>query len=107
MGTLSGGNQQKAILARWLSRRPRILLLDDPTQGVDVGARADIYSLIRQSVAEGCSAILVTSDFEELAHLSDRVVVLVNGQITSELHSPDIDAARLTELAFTTQEAAS
>jgi ribose transport system ATP-binding protein len=107
MGTLSGGNQQKAILARWLSRRPRILLLDDPTQGVDVGARADIYSLIRQSVAEGCSAILVTSDFEELAHLSDRVVVLVNGRITSELHSPDIDAARLTELAFTTQEAAS
>jgi ribose transport system ATP-binding protein len=107
MGTLSGGNQQKAILARWLSRRPRILLLDDPTQGVDVGARADIYSLIRQSVAEGCSVILVTSDFEELAHLSDRVVVLVNGRITAELHAPDIDVARLTELAFTTQEAAS
>jgi ribose transport system ATP-binding protein len=107
MGTLSGGNQQKAILARWLTRRPRILLLDDPTQGVDVGARADIYGLIRQSVAEGCSVILVTSDFEELAHLSDRVLVLVNGRITAEVHSPDIDAARLTELAFTTQEAAS
>jgi ribose transport system ATP-binding protein len=104
MGTLSGGNQQKAILARWLSRRPGILLLDDPTQGVDVGARADIYGLIRQSVAEGCSVILVTSDFEELAHLSDRVVVLVNGRITAELHSPDIDAGRLTELAFTTRE---
>jgi ribose transport system ATP-binding protein len=107
MGTLSGGNQQKAILARWLNRRPRILLLDDPTQGVDVGARADIYSLIRQSVAEGCSVILVTSDFEELAHLSDRVAVLVNGRITAELHSPDIDASRLTELAFTTREEAS
>src|SRR6516165_9797101 len=104
MGTLSGGNQQKTILARWLNRRPEILLLDDPTQGVDVGARADIYSLIRQSVAEGCSVILVTSDFEELTHLSDRVVVLVNGRITAELRSPDIDPGRLTELAFSTRE---
>ncbi len=108
MGTLSGGNQQKVVLARWLSRRPRVLLLDEPTQGVDVNARAEIYSLIRQAVAEeGCSALLVTSDFEELSRLSDRVLVLVNGRISARLSGADVDAARLTELAFSTQEVAS
>jgi ribose transport system ATP-binding protein len=102
MGTLSGGNQQKVVLARWLSRHPTLLLLDEPTQGVDVNARAEIYQLIRQAVDEGCSVLLVTSDFEELAGLADRVVVLVNGRITAELSAPDIEAARLTELAFST-----
>lgn len=102
MGTLSGGNQQKAVLARWLSRHPTILLLDEPTQGVDVNARTEIYQLIRQAVDEGCSVLLVTSDFEELAGLSDRVVVLVNGRISAELAAPDLDPAHLTELAFST-----
>ncbi len=104
MGTLSGGNQQKVVLARWLSRRPTILLLDEPTQGVDVNARAEIYQLIRRAVAEGCSVLLVTSDFEELAHVSDRVVVLTNGRISAEVAAPDIEAVRLTELAFSTAE---
>jgi ribose transport system ATP-binding protein len=102
MGTLSGGNQQKVVLARWLSRHPTLLLLDEPTQGVDVNARAEIYQLIRQAVGEGCSVLFVTSDFEELAGLADRVVVLVNGRISAELTAPDIEAARLTELAFST-----
>jgi ribose transport system ATP-binding protein len=102
MGTLSGGNQQKVVLARWLSRKPKILLLDEPTQGVDVNARTEIYQLIRHAVADGCSVLLVTSDFEELVGLSDRVVVLVNGTISAELAAPDLDATRLTELAFST-----
>ena len=106
MGTLSGGNQQKVILARWLRRKPIILLLDEPTQGVDVNARAQIYALVRQAVTDGCSVLLVSSDFEELARVCDRVIILAAGQVTAELHAPDIDPARLTELAFSLQGAA-
>lgn len=103
MSTLSGGNQQKVILARWLRRKPKILLLDEPTQGVDVNARAQIYGLVRQAVTEGCSVLLVSSDFEELSRVCDRVLVLAGGRITSELRTPDVDPTRLTELAFSTQ----
>jgi len=98
--TLSGGNQQKAIVARWLRRRPKLLLLDEPTQGVDVEARGEIYRLVRQAVASGSSVIVVTSDFEELARVSDRVVVLTRGRITGEVRGPDIDPSRLTELVL-------
>jgi ribose transport system ATP-binding protein len=107
MGTLSGGNQQKVVLARWLSRNPRILLLDEPTQGVDVNARAEIYSLIGKAVAGGCSVLLVTSDFEELSRVADRAIVLSGGRITAELAGAEIEPVRLTELAFSTHEVAS
>ena len=107
MGTLSGGNQQKVVLARWLRREPTVLLLDEPTHGVDVGARAEIYELVSDAVRQGCSVLLVSSDFEELASVADRVIVLNNGRVTAELHAPNIEPARLTELAFTTQELAS
>ncbi len=108
MGTLSGGNQQKVVLARWLRRQPKVLLLDEPTHGVDVGARSEIYELVSQAVAQGCSVLLVTSDFEELASVADRVIVLTNGRVSTELRSPGIEPAHLTELAFTTtQEIAS
>ncbi len=107
MGTLSGGNQQKVILARWLERNPKVLLLDEPTQGVDVNARAEIYTLVSKAVDQGCSVLLVTSDFEELAHVSDRVVVLTDGRVSAELRPPDIEPVRLTELALRTQEVAS
>ena len=105
LSTLSGGNQQKVILARWLKRQPKILLLDEPTQGVDVNARAEIYAIVSDAVAAGCSVLLVTSDFEELSRVSDRVVVLSQGRISAEVRPPDIDPIRLTELAFSTQEA--
>jgi ribose transport system ATP-binding protein len=95
--TLSGGNQQKVMLARWLRRRPKVLLLDEPTQGVDVGARAEIYQLIRRATAQGTSVILVVSEPEELAHASDRVAVLRGGRITALVEQP-IDAHKLTEL---------
>jgi ABC-type sugar transport system ATPase subunit len=107
MGTLSGGNQQKVILARWMRRHPKVLLLDEPTHGVDVAARAEIYELVSRAVADGCAVLLVTSDFEELSRVADRVVVLAHGRITATLRSPDIEPTRLTELAFSTQEIAS
>jgi ribose transport system ATP-binding protein len=100
MATLSGGNQQKVILARWLRRKPTLLLLDEPTQGVDVGARAEIYSLIRRSVVDGAAAIVVASDFEELAHVSDRVAILQGGRFTGEATPPELTADRLTQLLY-------
>jgi ribose transport system ATP-binding protein len=95
--TLSGGNQQKVVMARWLRRRPKVLLLDEPTQGVDVGARSEIYQLVRKATAQGTSVILVVSEPEELAHASDRVAVLRGGRITALVEQP-IDAHKLTEL---------
>jgi ribose transport system ATP-binding protein len=95
--TLSGGNQQKVVIARWLRRKPKVLLLDEPTQGVDVAARAEIYQLVRKATAQGTSVILVVSEPEELARSSDRVAILRGGRITAVVERP-IDAHRLTEL---------
>lgn len=104
MATLSGGNQQKVLLARWLHRRPHVLLLDQPTQGVDVAARAQIHALIRATAHEGTAIVVVSSDFEELALLSDRALVFDSGRIVAELHRPHIDRHRLTALAYQTTE---
>jgi ribose transport system ATP-binding protein len=106
INTLSGGNQQKCILSRWMQQSPKVLLLDEPTQGVDVGARAEIYSLVSKAVAEGTSAIVVTSDFDELARVCDRVIVLAAGTIVAELAHPNIEPHRLTELSFSQSESA-
>jgi ribose transport system ATP-binding protein len=99
LSTLSGGNQQKVVLARWLRRKPRLLLLDEPTQGVDVGARAEIYGLVKAAVAEGASALIVASDFEELAHVSDRVLILAGGRLAGEVRPPDLSAESLMAAA--------
>ena len=100
MTSLSGGNQQKVIMARWMQRDPSLLLLDEPTQGVDAGARADIYALVRQATAAGAAAIVVASDFEELAQVADRVLVLRRGRIVAELTGDRITAHTLTELSM-------
>ncbi|MGQ4619404.1 ATP-binding cassette domain-containing protein [Nocardia sp. R7R-8] len=104
LSSLSGGNQQKVILARWLQRKPRVLLLDEPTQGVDVGARAEIHALIRSAAREGMGVVLVSSDFEELAAASDRVVVLQDGRITAEVRDAPISEAELNELVYSVEE---
>lgn len=107
LSALSGGNQQKVVMARWLRRKPQILLLDEPTQGVDVGARADIYRLVREATDSGSAAIVVASDFEELAHVADRVIVLRRGLVVAEVSGSDITAHRLTELSLTEGKATS
>jgi ribose transport system ATP-binding protein len=99
--SLSGGNQQKVILARWLRRRPLLLLLDEPTQGVDVGARADVFAAIDHAVEHGVTVILVSSDFEELARVVDRALILRDGRIAAELRAPAIDSHSLTQLVYT------
>jgi ribose transport system ATP-binding protein len=98
--TLSGGNRQKVLLARWLRTTPRVLLLDEPTQGVDVGARAEIHRLIRAAVDEGAAAVVVSSDHEELEQLADRVIVLDDGRIRAELRGDEIDAVRISHLTL-------
>lgn len=94
--SLSGGNQQKAILARWLRREPRLLLLDEPTQGVDIMSRGDIYRTIRRSAAAGCGVVVASSDFVELSAVCDRVVVLADGRIATELRGAQLTPEHLT-----------
>jgi ribose transport system ATP-binding protein len=100
LSALSGGNQQKVVVARWLRRTPRVLLLDEPTQGVDVGARADIYAQIRASVLEGAAAIVVSSDFDELLLLAGRVLVLVAGRVVASAPTASIDRHWLAERVY-------
>ena len=85
VGTLSGGNQQKAYLARCLLAGPRVLLLDEPTRGIDVGAKADIYELMRAWVARGIAIVLITSEMDELLTLADRVLVMHRGRLAAEI----------------------
>jgi ribose transport system ATP-binding protein len=100
--TLSGGNQQRALLARWLRRDPAVLLLDEPTQGVDVGARAEIHAVIRRAAGGGAAVMLVSSDLEELAALADRVVILVRGRVLRLLDGPDVTTAQLDAAVYGT-----
>ncbi len=103
LASLSGGNQQKVILARWLRRNPRLLLLDEPTQGVDVGARADVYATIDAAVANGLAVLIVSSDFEELARVSDRILILRDGSIAGELRSAR-DGEQVVEAIYRAKE---
>lgn len=92
---LSGGNQQKTIFAKWLAIRPRLLLLEDPTTGVDVGARSRIYELIEEQAADGLAVLVASSDIEDLVALCDRVLVITQGRVTDEVVGDDITEARL------------
>jgi ribose transport system ATP-binding protein len=100
MSTLSGGNQQKVVMARLLRRKPRLLLLDEPTQGVDVLARSDIHEAIKKSAATGMSVLVVTSDFNELARLADRVVILRGGKAADEMKRGELSEHSITERTY-------
>lgn len=95
MEKFSGGNQQKAVLARWLRTAPRVLLLDEPTQGVDVGAKASIYRQIRDAASDGMAVLVASSDAEELVHLCDRVLVFRSGAVAIELRGNTLTEERL------------
>jgi len=99
VGTLSGGNQQKVQVARWLAAGARILLLVDPTRGVDVGARAEIKRIWIELAQSGCAILLVSSDAEEIVEICDRAVVLRNGRVAGSIDGPDLTEARLLKLA--------
>ena len=100
-GALSGGNQQKALLAKWLQTDPRLLLLDEPTQGVDVGARQQIYELIRTAAQDrGMHVVCASSDYEQLAALCDRVIVFGRGRIWRELAGAEVTKERIIEQSY-------
>jgi ribose transport system ATP-binding protein len=88
VSSLSGGNAQKVLIAKWLLRQPDVLVLDEPTQGVDTGAREGIYDLLRQVAAAGTAIVLVSDDLPELIGLSNRIVVVANGRISATVDAP-------------------
>ena len=97
---LSGGNQQKAILGRWLSMPMKVLLLDEPTRGIDIGAKSEIYQIIHNLAASGIAVIVVSSDLMEVMGISDRILVMSEGALTGELTRDQADEARLLQLAL-------
>ena len=103
-GILSGGNQQKVVLAKWLEHRPRVLLLHEPTQGVDVGARIEIHRIARRAAAEGVAILWVTTDFAELCLVCDRVLVFSEGRLVEELTRSELDKERISAAAFQAKE---
>jgi ribose transport system ATP-binding protein len=98
-GALSGGNQQKLLIARWMSPEVRVLLLDEPTRGIDVGTKAEIYRLVHQAADRGAAVLLVSSEMPELLALSDRIAVLCEGRLTGELRGGDMTQANILRLA--------
>lgn len=96
---LSGGNQQKVVISKWLLTEPEVIILDDPTRGIDVGAKHDLYELIGELVEQGRSVILISSEMNELMGLSDRIHVMAEGRITGTLERTDFSQERILELA--------
>ena len=100
---LSGGNQQKVVLAKWLTFKPRVLIFDEPTRGIDVGAKAEIYELIRNLAAKGVSVIVISSEMEEVLGLSDRIAVMHEGRLTGILNRPQFSEEAVMRLATGTE----
>jgi ribose transport system ATP-binding protein len=88
---LSGGNQQKVVIGKWLRRRPRLFILDEPTRGIDVGAKQEVYRIINRLVEGGSAVLLISSEIEELIGLSDRILTITRGELTGEFARPDFD----------------
>ncbi|KFX05173.1 sugar ABC transporter ATPase [Pectobacterium betavasculorum] len=99
ISALSGGNQQKVVMARWMHLGAPLLILEDPTAGVDVGARAEIYHLLNKSLAEGIAVLVISNDFEEIAHICNRALVFNRGNVVGELKNQQVSFANLLELA--------
>jgi ribose transport system ATP-binding protein len=99
VGLLSGGNQQKVVLGKWLGRNPKVLILDEPTRGVDVGAKTEIYALMDRLASEGIAILMISSDLEEIMGMSDRVLVMHEGRLAGELPRNQLSEETIMHLA--------
>ena len=104
VGNLSGGNQQKTSVAKWMFAEPNLIILDEPTRGIDVGAKFEIYSLMNQLVAQGMSIIMISSELLEILGMSDRIYIMSEGTITGELDAEDATEEKVMALATKTTE---
>lgn len=100
VGGLSGGNQQKIIIGRIFASEPRLVILDEPTRGIDAAARGDVYAVLNKLRESGVSILLISSDMEEVVELADRAVVMFQGRINSEFQKADISQDNLMSAAF-------
>src|SRR4029453_14042749 len=98
-GNLSGGNQQKVVLAKWLALAPKVLIFDEPTRGIDVGAKAEIYALIRDLAGRGVGIIAMSREMEEILGISDRLALMHEGKITGTLERPQFSEEAVMRLA--------
>jgi rhamnose transport system ATP-binding protein len=103
INALSGGNQQKLLISRWLAVQPRVLVMNEPTRGVDVGAKDEIWRLLKGLAREGCSLLIATSDVDELLALADRILVMNGGRLTAEFSRLAVDKQTLIHAAGATQ----
>jgi len=100
LSELSGGNQQKALMAKWLQTKPRLILLDEPTQGVDVGARQQLLAAVDATSREGASVLLASTDYEQLAQICHRVIVFARGRVTAELTGAQLTNDTIAEYCY-------
>ena len=96
---LSGGNQQKVVLAKWLVQRPKVMILDEPTRGIDVGAKAEIHRLMSQLASEGMAIIMISSEMPEVLGMSDRILVIANGKVAGRLDRESATQEKIMECA--------
>ncbi len=96
---LSGGNQQKVLIGRWLLTKPKILILDEPTRGIDVGAKAEIHKLITRLAGDGVAVLMISSELPEVLGMSDRVLVMHEGHVSGILDRAEADQVKIMELA--------
>jgi ribose transport system ATP-binding protein len=106
VSTLSGGNQQKVVLAKWLQTEPAVLLLHEPTQGVDIGARAEIFRFIRGALRDDNCVLVASTDYEQLEELCTRVLVIGERRVTADLRGPDVSEGRIAEECLLSARAA-
>ena len=99
IGTLSGGNQQKVLVARWLATEPKVLILDEPTRGVDVGAKVEIYRLMIELAREGMAILMISSELPEVLGMSDRILVMHEGRVADCLNREEANQERVMHLA--------
>ncbi|MBD9649135.1 sugar ABC transporter ATP-binding protein [Ensifer sp. ENS09] len=106
VGTLSGGNQQKVVIAKWLATKPKVIILDEPTKGIDIGSKAAVHAFMSELAAQGLSVIMVSSEIPEIMGMSDRVIVMREGRIAGRFERADLTAEKLVRAAAGIQEAA-